>query len=188
MSAACVRKEPVQQLGAITLAFGIAAAQALRDHAVPAQLKWPNDVLLNGAKLAGILVESVSTRDGIAIVAGIGVNGVMDAQARGACGQPVAALEDALDLTPDSAARVGRSVICAFADVLRAPYLASLADVQAHFAKFDALRDREVVLFANGTQVGAGYALGVDAHGHLLVREGGAVRRYVSGEVSLRAA
>ena len=37
-------------------------------------LKWPNDVLLDGPKLAGILVERVETTDGPVAVVGIGVN------------------------------------------------------------------------------------------------------------------
>lgn len=51
----------------LTLALGLATAEAI---AVPCDLRWPNDVMLDGKKLAGILVQLV---DGKA-VAGIGVN------------------------------------------------------------------------------------------------------------------
>jgi BirA family transcriptional regulator, biotin operon repressor / biotin---[acetyl-CoA-carboxylase] ligase len=54
---------------------GVAVARAVRDIAgLPAMLKWPNDVLVNSAKLGGILVERVDTRQGAAAVVGIGVN------------------------------------------------------------------------------------------------------------------
>jgi BirA family biotin operon repressor/biotin-[acetyl-CoA-carboxylase] ligase len=50
---------------------GVAAAEAVRSVArLPAWLKWPNDVLVNGAKLGGILVERVDS----AAVVGIGLN------------------------------------------------------------------------------------------------------------------
>ncbi len=57
--------------GWIALLTGVAVASALRaEAAVDARLKWPNDVLVNGAKLAGILTE----QSGDAIVVGTGIN------------------------------------------------------------------------------------------------------------------
>src|SRR5262249_49352693 len=59
----------------ITLAVGIAVAEAAREFGAPAELKWPNDVLVAGKKVAGILTE-MCTRDGRLdhLVVGIGVN------------------------------------------------------------------------------------------------------------------
>lgn len=59
------------RVGWTSLAAGIAVAQALRDLGAPARVKWPNDVLLAGRKVAGILVET--NRPGLAAV-GIGLN------------------------------------------------------------------------------------------------------------------
>lgn len=55
-----------------TLAFvaGLAVIEALRPHCEGLRLKWPNDVLLGGAKLAGILLEAQSD----AVIVGVGVN------------------------------------------------------------------------------------------------------------------
>ena len=59
------------QWGWLPLLTGVAVAAALRDEAaVPARLKWPNDVLVGGRKIAGILAEA----HGGAIVAGFGLN------------------------------------------------------------------------------------------------------------------
>lgn len=59
----------------LPLLVGVSLVEALRAYSgAPAVLKWPNDVLLDGAKLAGILVERVETRDGPAAVAGVGLN------------------------------------------------------------------------------------------------------------------
>lgn len=58
----------------LPLLVGVALVRALRDHEVPADLKWPNDVLVSGRKVAGILVERVETPFGPAAVLGIGLN------------------------------------------------------------------------------------------------------------------
>jgi BirA family biotin operon repressor/biotin-[acetyl-CoA-carboxylase] ligase len=46
-------------------------SEELREHL---QLKWPNDILLNGMKLAGILSERIETKQGPGVVIGIGLN------------------------------------------------------------------------------------------------------------------
>ena len=62
---------PQAARGWVPLLAGVAAARALqRVAAVDARLKWPNDVLLGGGKLAGILAE----QSGDAIVVGVGIN------------------------------------------------------------------------------------------------------------------
>jgi len=68
-----------RQTGAIPLVAGLALARALDGFGVVADLKWPNDLLVNGRKLSGILAESrrLATRDGSAVdavVIGAGVN------------------------------------------------------------------------------------------------------------------
>ena len=65
---------PPESLACITLMAGVATASTLQQHA-PVKLKWPNDILLNGKKLAGILCEYVPKRDTLpAIIVGIGIN------------------------------------------------------------------------------------------------------------------
>ena len=63
-------------LGFLTLLFGVAIARAIRLHCgACAVLKWPNDVLLDGCKVAGILCELHAAAEGpAALVAGFGVN------------------------------------------------------------------------------------------------------------------
>ncbi|HMI92985.1 MAG TPA: biotin--[acetyl-CoA-carboxylase] ligase [Polyangiales bacterium] len=66
------------QLPTLTLAVGLgvadAAEQLLADAAVKAQVKWPNDVWLNGKKCAGILVEARSSLAPVVIGVGLNVN------------------------------------------------------------------------------------------------------------------
>lgn len=61
--------------GVLPLAAGLAVLEAVSGEGVRAELKWPNDVLARGRKLAGILVEATSGLDGLeSAVVGVGVN------------------------------------------------------------------------------------------------------------------
>lgn len=63
---------PPENLALVTLMAGVATVSAIQQQAtVPATLKWPNDILLNGKKLAGILCEYIP---GTAVIVGIGIN------------------------------------------------------------------------------------------------------------------
>ena len=68
---------PVEELASVTLVIAVAVMAAIR-HAtgIPATVKWPNDILVNGRKLCGILCELVLTPEGefSHIIAGIGLN------------------------------------------------------------------------------------------------------------------
>jgi BirA family biotin operon repressor/biotin-[acetyl-CoA-carboxylase] ligase len=54
----------------LALVAAVALHEAVRRHAPAARIKWPNDLLLDGAKLAGVLLE----RQGNAVIIGFGVN------------------------------------------------------------------------------------------------------------------
>ena len=78
---------PLEAGGSIPLLAAIATAELCRERDVNVQVKWPNDVLVNGAKLAGILCEARSGADGWTVVVGIGLNVIT----------PVAGWPEALD-------------------------------------------------------------------------------------------
>jgi BirA family biotin operon repressor/biotin-[acetyl-CoA-carboxylase] ligase len=54
----------------LALIAGLAAAKTLEKNAMAAEVKWPNDVLIGGKKVAGILVESIDD----AVIVGVGLN------------------------------------------------------------------------------------------------------------------
>ena len=66
---------PVAALGWLPLLTGVAIVDALREVAeVDAELKWPNDVMVNGRKVAGILAEAAVTSPVPIVVLGVGIN------------------------------------------------------------------------------------------------------------------
>jgi BirA family biotin operon repressor/biotin-[acetyl-CoA-carboxylase] ligase len=66
---------PPARWSVLPLAAGVAVAEALAAEGLDARLKWPNDVLVRGRKIGGILAEAASGADGLEhVVVGIGVN------------------------------------------------------------------------------------------------------------------
>jgi BirA family biotin operon repressor/biotin-[acetyl-CoA-carboxylase] ligase len=84
---------PVRELAALSLVAGVAATRALRAlGAHQAALKWPNDLVVDGAKLGGILVE---TRGNHAVI-GIGLNCRRDATLEAKVGRRLAYLNNSV--------------------------------------------------------------------------------------------
>ena len=66
---------PAARWSVLPLAAGLAVAEALAGEGLDASLKWPNDVMVGGRKVGGILAEATSGADGLeSVVLGIGVN------------------------------------------------------------------------------------------------------------------
>ncbi|MDR0635413.1 MAG: biotin--[acetyl-CoA-carboxylase] ligase [Azoarcus sp.] len=172
----------------LSLVVGLALACTLEKLGVAAvALKWPNDVLVQGAKLAGILVELLPGRgDAPAAVIGVGLNLRLPADAViPGCEGGVTDLAREMDEPPSR-----ECLLAAFLAELH-PMLATYADAGFGLLK-DAWLQRNA--FANlpvkvsdeNAEI-VGICLGVDEDGALLVRDGGGVRRVLAGEVSLRA-
>ncbi len=102
---------PARGLAGLSIVAGVAAVRALRAlGAAEAALKWPNDLMLGDAKLAGILIE----RSGERVVAGFGVN---LAGAPAISGRKIASLGSLADLDPKAFAPI---IAGSFARVLSA--------------------------------------------------------------------
>ncbi|MGB4101239.1 MAG: biotin--[acetyl-CoA-carboxylase] ligase [Alphaproteobacteria bacterium] len=71
-----LQAEDHARAGLYCFVVALALADALGSYvgSERVKLKWPNDVLIDGAKIAGILLETAATETGVAVVAGIGVN------------------------------------------------------------------------------------------------------------------
>ena len=67
-------KIAVESIPLITLMTGVAVCDTLVEFGVKADIKWVNDLLVDGRKICGILAEAVETPLGLAVVVGIGIN------------------------------------------------------------------------------------------------------------------
>jgi BirA family biotin operon repressor/biotin-[acetyl-CoA-carboxylase] ligase len=171
----------------MSLAIGVAVAKALESLGVAGvALKWPNDVLLGGEKLGGILVEIAAGGAGPwRAVAGIGINVDMPRDAGARIDQPWTDLASR-GIHPDRnrlASRVLAEVIAAGDRFAETGFEGFRDDWDCR----DAVRGRAVEV-RDGSSVHAGTARGVDADGALLVEADGGCQRISVGDVSLRLA
>lgn len=186
---------PPARLSGLSLAVGLALAEALEDVnpalGTRVGLKWPNDLQIDGRKLAGILIESVPARPGaLWAVIGIGLNLVRDARMEAALGRPLAGVAEALPgFDPAHHPTEILGAVLNRLAAMRAVFLAEgFAPMAARWSARDAFRDEPVRLLHDGTLLAEGLARGVDGDGHLLLETADGLQRIASGEVSLRGA
>ena len=163
----------------LPLLVGVACAEAIEDRTgVAVGVKWPNDLLVEGRKLGGILVERHAGR----VVVGIGINlrapdGGFPPEIRGRA----VTLESRL-----GAGDVPRP--SALAETIVKRLLARLDETDAVATAIEALRERDALLGrrVRTEQEGTGEARGIDPDGALVLeRDDGSRVRVVSGSVQL---
>ena len=180
-------------LAALGLAVGAGIAQALRDLGLEAAgVKWPNDLVWQQRKLGGLLLQLRAESGGPAsVVAGLGLNIALPAEARAAIAapdaQPVADLAEALGVRLPARNALAAALAAAMLDTLELFSREGYAPFADRWSGLDALAGSRVrVAHAEGSVEGE--ACGADADGALLVRVDGRLQRFYSGDVSLRPA
>lgn len=169
----------------LTLVASIAVCDALRQAGVGAGIKWPNDVLASGRKIAGVLTELAAEAERVHwVVVGMGVN--VNARPEDF---PEEIRGEATSILIERGQPAPRALFAAAC--LSA--LESWFDVHAEEG-FGAIRDawrernvtlgREVVVAADGREI-AGRAEDIDDGGALLVRGPGGIERVLAGDVKL---
>lgn len=178
-------------LGALGLVIGVCVLRALRELGVRgALLKWPNDLLVGDGKLGGVLIDLRAESAGPAsVVIGIGLNVALGAEVLrriAETGTPATDLHRAELPRGVSRNEVAAGLVAACVRGLVGFEKEGLKVFIEEWRQADALRGRQVsVVVAAGTA--RGVARGVDLHGALMVETRDGVRRFVSGEVSVRA-
>ena len=177
-------------LPSITLACGVALAECLQQRGVQVQLKWPNDLRVNGRKLGGILSElAVDDQARYTLVVGIGINLHLEPSARELIGQPALGLDEVLEPAVVAAEReawIGR-LAAAILDTLAVFSREGFAAFRPRFNALMEGRGREVDVVDNGQLTLSGRLGEVDGYGRLLIEVGGGAPRAVSvGDVIFR--
>lgn len=176
-------------LSGLSLAVGVALMRALHEiGASEARLKWPNDVMSDGQKLAGILIELQGDMDGpSAAVIGIGLNLRLPENMRRAIDQPAIDLERLLDdpLAPDE---ILAALLRHLADVLMLFERSGFEQLREEWVSHHAYQDETVRMLMPDGRVIEGIAEGIAADGALMVRTPEGVQRFTAGEISMRGA
>jgi BirA family biotin operon repressor/biotin-[acetyl-CoA-carboxylase] ligase len=174
-------------LTGLPLVVGVACARALESlGAREVALKWPNDLLLAGAKLGGVLVEAQGDARGpLAAVIGVGINVRVPEAARSGIAQPVA---DLAGVPYGSRNAALARVLAALVDALMSFERAGFAAFRDEWQWRHAFQGARVRLLVPPRRTIEGIASGVAEDGALLLDTGAGVQRFYAGEVSLRAA
>lgn len=173
-------------LSPLGLAMGVAVMRALQRLGIEdAGLKWPNDVLCQGHKLAGILIEMSGESAGpYHVVVGVGLNVDMSQTAASAIDQPWVDLVTALR-RPVSRNVVAGTLLAELLAALESYQRGGFAEVREEWLRHDVCADAPVAILTAIDKI-EGKARGVDETGALLLETASGIKRFHSGEVSLR--
>jgi BirA family biotin operon repressor/biotin-[acetyl-CoA-carboxylase] ligase len=178
-------------LSGLSLAAGLAVARALEKLGVKGiALKWPNDLVWNHFKLAGILIELSGEALGpSAAVIGVGINVRLSEMSRAEIDQAATDLLSACGAQLDRN-RVIAGVLIELAEMLKAYAREGFAPLAAEWNRRHAYHGRTVQLLVHSAPGGdpvEGIVAGVAADGALILDTRNGARRFYAGEISLRA-
>ncbi len=185
--ASCVLRPslPPARASQLSLAVAVAVHRAVSALGVDARIKWPNDIHVNGRKLAGILCELRADPDRIdALVAGIGINVGMRADEfpPDLATPPTSLQMEGFD--PDRT-RLFVELAAALEAVVGLLETSGFAALRDEWNRACALHGKQVeVLF--GEESRAGTVAGLDEDGYLILEHAGGCERIVAGDVTVK--
>lgn len=175
----------MSRLGTLSLAVAVALMRTFNElGATGLAIKWPNDIVNERGKVAGILVDVAGESTGPCYaVIGVGINLQMP-QSTGTM------IDQAWSQLRDCGVTAGRNELAAalvrnIYEVITLYERSGFESLRAEWCSRDILQGKEVtVSLANGSY--RGLAKGIDDGGLLLVDRGGVLERCAAGEVTLR--
>ena len=187
-------KGALSSLAGLSLAVGVSLAQTLIQQGFPVQLKWPNDLLKDGLKLGGVLIESVPVRsqqNAVWAIIGIGLNTQPSENLCASVGHEIAALS-----TQPSAQPLDRNRLCAqlgdgLIQALQEFQQHGLKNFIAQWQQYHAYANQVVTITEQERLLYEGIASGIDADGRLLLQSLTTPTPFTAiavGDVSLRLA
>ncbi|WP_111978204.1 bifunctional biotin--[acetyl-CoA-carboxylase] ligase/biotin operon repressor BirA [Algibacillus agarilyticus] len=181
---------PVAALSGLSIAIGLSLAETLVELGYPAQLKWPNDIYLQGKKLGGILVELEGAFDtSCRVIMGIGLNVNMQADSIDASNKIE---QEWISLSQFSGRYIDRSQLCStiISNLVAALHVFSdegLNNQLERWSELDYFYNQPVKLMMPNNEI-SGIVKGIDPSGALLLEtDEGKVERFIGGEISVRA-
>jgi len=179
--------DPVpDSLALLSLAAGIAVIRTLKEFNINnAGLKWPNDIIWQGRKLGGTLLEMRGESAGPCnIVLGVGVNFAFPGGEVEMIDQPwidIAGIRKPLPSRNTLTAALISEIVRVLADFDEK----TIPGIIEEWRRYDCMKGRRMTLLLPGESV-TGQILGIDNNGSLLMSINNKVRRFNSGEISLR--
>lgn len=173
-------------LSGLSLVAAIAVVRVLREMGITqAGVKWPNDILVDDKKLAGILLEIQGESAGpTRVIVGLGLNVRLPDILAHTIDQPCTSLEN-LTQRPVQRNKLAASLIDELLKVYQAFSQSGFAAFVDEWHRLDIFRDKKVNLKLPAGVL-TGMSRGVDIAGAIRLEQNGEVTSFQSGEVSLR--
>lgn len=183
---------PLTKIVGASLVCGVAVCETLHELGLSAAaVKWPNDILVGDAKLAGILVEvAAHTETTTTLVVGIGINYRSGAEAQ-SIDRAIIDLDRLFDGNPpERSSLIGR--LCRHVYVSLMEALPLSAAFVKYWHRFDALAQKQVTVLSGVAQATnsesiTGRAAGIDEQGHLMLETASGTRFFSSAEVTIQS-
>ncbi|MDB5773621.1 MAG: Biotin--[acetyl-CoA-carboxylase] synthetase [Burkholderia sp.] len=178
---------PVHALVGLPLAVGTALAESLATFDVPARLKWPNDVLVEGKKLAGILIETASVantaRGESWAVTGVGLNLTVPDSIAAQIDRPVASIPRLAQMDRDM---LIATLLNGLSEAMAQFEQEGLAAFMQRWNSLHAYSGQQTVILDHGRVVHEGRAVGIDDIGRFVLDTASGRVAVIAGDVSLR--
>lgn len=176
---------PPARIGLVTLTTGVAIAKAIKSLGVDAKIKWPNDVLIHGNKISGVLTEVNATFNEIDwIVVGIGIDSNLKLE-----DFPEDIRLGTTTLTEELPSKVNENeLIAIFLNEFEKAYnLYKQGEIETILKEWRDLSDT-IGKYVNITQTGGritqGYVVGINNEGNLIIeKQDGSLEKIISGEL-----
>ncbi|OOF89166.1 biotin--[acetyl-CoA-carboxylase] ligase [Rodentibacter ratti] len=170
--------DPRKSIEGLSLVVGLAIAETFG-----VQVKWPNDILFDGRKLGGILVEIANVKNGgVNLVIGVGIN--VSLPEKTAINQPYAQLCE-IDPNSDRQTLFPKLIQHLYTRLERFENSGIDEEFQQSWQKYNAFLHQAVNVITEQGIV-SGIEQGIDERGYLQVQYGNERRTFNGGEVSLR--
>ena len=178
---------PPARIGLITLATGVAIAKSIQSLGLDPKIKWPNDVLIHGDKISGVLTEVNATFNEIDwIVVGIGIDSNLKLE-----DFPEEIRAGTTTLTEELPTEIDENeLIAIFLNEFEKVYkLYKDGEIEAILKDWRDLSDT-IGKYVNITQTGGkitqGYVVGINNEGSLIIeKQDGTLEKIISGELRI---
>lgn len=192
-----------QSLHLLPLSIAMAIVAALESFGVKqVQVKWPNDVYVQGKKIAGILIETQPVKNGrvngagsgkqVAVVIGLGLNYRVEDREQINVGEPLLLTDvceqialQKIAIKPDRNS-VAAALLCNVIAVCQDFKQAAEQRLEKFRASYDFCEQKQVDVILDNKEILSGIAQGVNENAELLVLIDGELRAFNSAEVSVR--
>lgn len=170
----------------LTLFICLGITKLFEDYSISSQIKWPNDILINGKKVCGILSEFTSTPKGDFIVIGIGINVYQNEN-----DFPTELKHKATSLKLNTSTNIIKDYLInnltsTIYDYYNRFLLNDFKSIKEEYTAKSSLINKEISVCINGNNT-YGKVIGFDDYGHLLMKHENGLISVNSGEVTLRS-